>query len=88
MSKIPTGDFIKYHQENPEIWQEFKSLALRLIGRGVKRYGAKCIMEVVRYHKTITTKGEFKINNSYTAHYARAFIAKYPQHKDFFETRN
>lgn len=83
---------IKYAQhrnENPEIWAMFEKLTLRLINSGVRHFGAKCIMENVRYNTALKTKGEqYKINNNYTAYYAREFASKYPQYADFFEIRN
>lgn len=87
MSKIDKKKFVEYHLANPEIWKEFEALALKLIEGGVNHYGAKCIMEVIRYHRTVNTKGKFKIDNDFTALYARQFARKYPQHKDFFEFR-
>ena len=77
-----------YDRENPEIWQEFKRIALKLIGKGVGRYSAKAIFEVIRYDKTIETGVEgFKLNNNFTAYYARKFIETFPFHAGFFELR-
>jgi len=79
--------FMAYHRANPTIWIAFEKLAIDLIDRGLKRYGAKAIMEVVRYHESIQRRGEFDINNNYSSYYSRAFIKKYPQHDGFFEFR-
>jgi hypothetical protein len=79
---------VKYDIENPAVWQEFVTLALKLIGRGIRHYGAKAIMEVVRYHRTVESSDPtFKIDNNYTSYYARKFAQRYPQYADFFETR-
>jgi len=80
--------FLKYHTNLPQIWRKFEEKALNLIACGIKRFGAKCIMENIRYEESIETKDEFKICNSFTAYYARAFEIKYPAHKGFFETRS
>ena len=84
----PTSEFEEYGKQNPEIWQEFEKIALQLIFKGVKRYGAKAIFEIIRYHRFLENRGDkFKVNNNYTAGYARKFVEKYPQYKDFFEMR-
>ena len=87
MSKIPAKKFIEYHLSNPQVWLEFERLTLSLLGAGISHYGAKAVMEVIRFHKAIETQGEFKINNNFTAHYARQFAKKYPQHENFYEFR-
>jgi hypothetical protein len=87
---VPSGtarQFLDWHEQNPDVWREFEILALELIDSGRKRYGAKAILEVVRFNKTVKTKSEFSVNNNYSAYYARIFAIKYPQHSDFFEQR-
>lgn len=79
--------FLDWHQQNPQVWAEFEKLALRLIQAGRKKFGAKAIVEVVRFNRTIATKTDFKINNNYAPYYARIFVIKYPLHSDFFEQR-
>jgi hypothetical protein len=76
-----------YDYENPQIWDHFESIALNLIGKGVQRYGAKSIMEVIRFHVSMDNGEGVKINNNYNSDYARKFIKKYPQHSNFFEFR-
>lgn len=76
--------FIKYHKSNPQIWREFEAHALELIQNGVKHYGAKAIMEIIRFHRAIRKQSEWKISNSYTAYYARVFALKYDEYAEFF----
>lgn len=78
----------KYQRENPGIWQAFKKYAFEIKEAGVNRYGAKSIMERVRWHIALKTKGEFKINNDFTALYARKLINNYPEFGSFFELRS
>lgn len=81
-------DFEQFDKENSKVWELFVKFAFRAINRGFKHYGAKTIFEAIRYHCDITTTGsEFKLNNNYTAYYARKFHRTYPQHDGFFETR-
>lgn len=78
--------FLAYHRQNPAIYQAFKQKAQALLRSGKKKYGAKAIMEVVRYeHDLQHPKDEFKISNSYTAYYARALTVWNPEFKDFFD---
>lgn len=81
---LTAAKFLEYHREHPDIWQHFEKLTLQLVKNGVRHYGAKAIMEVVRFHRQVKKRDGFKISNSYTAYYARIFAIKYPQHKKFF----
>ena len=80
----------QYDKEHPDIWTEFERIALNLIDRSIKHYGAKAVFEIIRYWRTINKiEGEeFKCNNNYTAYYARKFAQKYPEYAGFFEIRN
>jgi hypothetical protein len=84
---IPVSEFDKYDNDNPHIWRAFERIALNLISNGRDHYSAKAIFEVIRYETAIRGNDEFKLNNDFTSGYARKFIAKYPQYKNFFELR-
>jgi hypothetical protein len=75
-----------YDEENPIIWDKFESYALALINKGVEKYGAKSIVEVIRFHFHVEGK-PIQVNNNFTADYARKFVAKYPLYSNFFEFR-
>ncbi len=82
--------FMKWHRENPSVWTLFEQKALNLIKSGKKRWGAKAIMEVIRYERAEKEGGQFDdyaVNNNYPAYYARVFAMKHPEHKGFFEFR-
>jgi len=88
--------FKQYDQENPGIYLEFKKIALNLIAKGRTHYGAKGIVEVIRYNRITASQGydqdpenstDFKINNNYAPDYARKFMAEFPQYPEFFKTR-
>jgi len=79
--------FDKFDAENPQVWNAFKAVTLRVISSGFEHYGAKAIWEYIRFNFAMKTGGEFKLNNNYTAFYARKFIEKYPQFEGFFELR-
>lgn len=82
-----TDDFLKYHHDNPEIYRAFKRYAFRAINRGYRHWGAKSVFEVIRWETGLTGNDDFKVNNNYTALYARMFMDEYPQYAGFFRTR-
>jgi hypothetical protein len=80
-------EFILYHYANPEIYREFEKMTLQTIRKGFSHYGSKAIFELIRWHTPIGDDGEYKVNNNYTAHYARMFERKYPRYAGFFRKR-
>ena len=80
--------FIAYHHKNPHVYAAFRTIALRLYERGVRHYGAKAIMEIVRYETIIRAQTEpLKTNNNYTSRYARLLATNDSRFADFFEFR-
>jgi hypothetical protein len=82
-------DFIKYDNENPQVWEKFKYFTLQAIRSGRNNMGSKAIMERIRWYTMVETssKDVFKINNNYSAFYARKFMKKHPRFDGFFRTR-
>lgn len=78
---------MKYHTENPHVYEAFKQIALKAINKGYKNYSVNGIAEILRWETKVAGNDEFKINNNYRAFYARLFAKDFPQHKDFFRTR-
>ena len=82
------SDFLTYHQENPQVWEAFEKFAWQAIRSGRTRLSADLIIQRLRWYTTIETVGdEYKINDHYSADYARLFMEKYPQYQGFFATR-
>jgi len=80
--------FWKFHVENPGVYKELLTLALRMKRTGRKRYGMKGLFEVLRWHRALeTTDEEFKLNNNYTAFYARMLMKRLPELDGFFAVR-
>jgi len=80
--------FEQFDKDNPHVWNLFVQFAFRAIRKGFNHYGAKTIFEAIRYHSDIVTKDkDFKLNNDYTAYYARKFEREYPEHRGFFRMR-
>lgn len=79
--------FKRFDRKNPRVFHLFRRFAFEAKENGFKHYGAKAIMEQVRWRVHMTTGGDFKINNSYTSFYARKFMDEYPTMDGFFRTR-
>ena len=79
--------FKKYHEENPQIYIEFKRLAFQMINRGYVRLEAKQIFEVIRWHTMVEGNDGYKVNNNYTSDYARLFENDHPIYAGYFLKR-
>ena len=80
--------FNVFHRANPEVYKLFKKYALQAAQARHRHFGSKMIFERMRWHTMIeTTDADYKLNNNYTAYYARLFMADYPEHREFFRTR-
>lgn len=80
--------FKQYHSENPHIFRRFKELSMQMRNTQKKRYGARTIIEVIRWETDLRGNDQFKINNNYNALYARLMIYHYPEFEGFFELRD
>jgi hypothetical protein len=79
-----------FHKKHPEIWKLFKQFTFEKIKVGFKNYGARNVIERIRWETDKPNKvgaNTFKINNNFHPFYARAFMNTYPEHKGFFRTR-
>jgi len=81
--------FKVFHAANPLIWQLFQKYAQQLLDAGREHYSVDCIMHRIRWHVNVETKGgeSVKLNDHYTAYYARLWQVKNPAHSGFFELR-
>lgn len=78
----------KWHKQNPEVWELFKKFTFDTINAGYDHYSVRAIVERIRWHTDVETKGDsFKINNNHMAYYARYFHHMYPEHDGFFRIR-
>ena len=82
--------FWDFHEANPDVWAHLCRFAQGVVEAGLPRYSIKALVERVRYHVEVevqTTDG-FKINNNYTAYYARLLMEQGVVPPDFFATRD
>ena len=80
--------FEVFDEKNPQIWELFKKYAHALVRRGITHWSADNILHKIRFETAVKGKGDtFKINNNYSAYYARKFMKTYPMYDGFFELR-
>jgi hypothetical protein len=79
----------EFHKENPKVYELFDKFTREAIASGRQHYSAYAIFEVMRWHTSVVTKSEedFKLNNNHRPYYARYFMYRNPQYKDFFQLR-
>lgn len=82
------AEFRKFDGANPGVWLLFKDFTLAAIKAGRKTYSADAILHRIRWHTEIETTGPvYKINDHFSAYYARKFLNFYPEREGFFITR-
>ncbi len=81
--------FAAFHRDNPHVFAEIRRLALDAVACGVRRWGMRALLEIVRFNSAIRTGGDaFKINNNHAPYYARLLMRSEPLLSAFFETRS
>lgn len=81
--------FATFHADNPHVYEQLVQLARRATGRGARRIGMKQLFEVLRWRAMLATSDPdgFKLNNDYTAPYARLIMETEKDLAGIFETR-
>jgi len=82
-------EFEQFHAQHPWVYRRLKDLALAIRQTGRDHYGMKALFEVLRFeHALETNKTDgLKLNNNYTALYARKLGQEVPQLEHFFHYR-
>lgn len=81
--------FQKFHKENPGVYKLFTEYANQLMASGITHYGAKAIMERIRWHYEVDRKyTDFKLNNNYASAYARLLMHEDNSFRTFFSKRS
>ena len=79
----------EFDRLNPRVYAELRRLSFVLVNRGHKHFGVKMIFEQMRwqwYERTADVSG-FKLNNNYTAYFARKLMAEEPSLRGVFNLR-
>jgi hypothetical protein len=81
--------FAAMDAENPEVWRLFEQFTFYMIHRGFKHYGSDAVLNRVRWEtaSALDDGTAFKINNNWSAYYARKFHRMHPEHEGFFRCR-
>jgi hypothetical protein len=81
----------RFLSDNPHIYRQFRLLAVKLKARGIERYGAKSLWEVLRWQLAVETNAnakDYKLNNNYVSRVARRLMQDEPEEfSGFFELR-
>lgn len=87
-SKETLDQFKKFHNNNPQIYEEFKKLAYKMKSTGRRKYSSKMIINVLRWETDLRSDGdEFKINDRFQSIYGRLLAYHDPSFEEFFEFR-
>lgn len=80
--------FEDFHSANPHVYEYLREYAL-MVKRTGRRIGMKALFERLRWDYMVSTTSStgFKLNNNYTAFYARLLMETEPALRGFFETR-
>ena len=80
--------FTRFHSRNPHVYKAIIDICNGLKQSGINSFGMKGIFERMRWEYAIQTQGEpYKLNNNYTALYARMIMECEAGLRGFFETR-
>jgi hypothetical protein len=81
--------FLDFHEKNPQVYKVLLMLAREAVRRGRTKIGMKMLYERARWEFFLGTAGddEYKLNNNYTAFYARLIMRENQDLRDVFETR-
>ena len=82
-------NFERFDRENPHVYSTLVRLVQEWRGRRPKaKLSMKMLFEVMRWQIAISTTGEpLRLNNNYTAFYARKLMDEHPELRGVFETR-
>lgn len=82
--------FEEFHEANPKVYAVLVRLAREWVQRtGSHHLGIKTLYERARWEIAMATNDpEFKLNNNYTAYYARLIMAEHPDLAGMFDLRS
>lgn len=84
----PEERFVAFDAANPDVFTLFRQFADEAKRAGRTRFSADAIIQRIRWFVNVETTGdEFKINDNFSAYYARKLIAEDASFRGFFELR-
>jgi len=79
--------FIKFHEENPKIYEEFQKIACIYIARDKVRIKADMVCEIIRFQLMKDYNDAYKFINYFAQDYAKKFENDFPNHAGVFTKR-
>lgn len=82
--------FNEFHELNPHVFRNLKVLAFQALRAGRRKIGMKFLFERLRWEYAIKTRheeGTYRMNNNFTAYYARMLMEQEPELDGLFEVR-
>ena len=77
-----------FHATHPEVYEWFDYFAKEMLAAGVKKVGAPCLWERIRYESYITTGEQpYRLPNELRPYYAREFQRLNPALANRIRTR-
>ena len=79
---------VAFDAANPDVYDSLVRLAREVKRHGVRRVGMKALFERLRWDHALKTQGaRFKLDNGFTAYYARLLMQRNPELRGLFELR-
>lgn len=83
--------FSDFHESNPHVYDDLVRMCRKFRSTGnTGKIGIKMLFEVLRWNRHVSTirdKGDFKLNNNFTSHYARLIMKENSDLGDIFQLR-
>lgn len=81
--------FEAFHNQHPWVYDKLRDMALELKRSGFKQYGISGLYEKLRYDYSVQTRDieGFKLNNNFSALYARLLAQQESDLRNFFKFR-
>jgi len=87
MTEQQEAQFRNFHRVHPHVYEQLKTLALRLKNVGVQSYGMKALFEILRFNALLSVDNNFELNNNYAPLYARLLMKQEEELQGFFKIR-
>jgi hypothetical protein len=80
-------DFEEFHKNNPDVYEMFVMFSKQAAVNN-KNYSARGVFHRIRWETSVNSNDrQFKLNDIWTAYYARKFMEDYPEYQGFFRLR-
>ena len=82
------NEFMRFHENYPEVYDFFVQLAEEAIQKGYRKIGAHLFIQRIRWERDANgNRMKGRVANDHFPYYARMLMAKRPEFNGFFELR-